>query len=118
MTETILITGGKLLDKSEGLLLEQKDLLLRDGRIAAMGQQLSAPAGARVIDAGGCIVSPGFIDIHAHIFPGHNKLGLDADTIGVEKGVTTICDAGTAGPENIGEFIEKVIKPSRTRIFS
>ena len=118
MTETILITGGKLLDKSEGLLLEQKDLLLRDGRIAAMGQQLSAPAGARVIDAGGCIVSPGFIDIHAHVFPGHNKLGLDADTIGVEKGVTTICDAGTAGPENIGEFIEKVIKPSRTRIFS
>lgn len=118
MKETILLTGGKLLDKSEGLLMAQKDLLIRDGRIAEIDDHLATPEGARVIDVTGKIVAPGFIDIHAHIFPGHNKLGLDADTIGVEKGVTTICDAGTAGPENIGEFVEKVIKKSRTRIFS
>ena len=116
--EKILLTGGKLLDQSEGLVMAQKDILLEDGRIAAIDDHIDAPQGARVIDVTGRIVAPGFIDIHAHIFPGCPKLGIEADAIGVEKGVTTICDAGTAGPENIGEFIEKVIEPSRTRIFS
>lgn len=116
--EKILLTGGKLLDQSEGLNMARKDVLLEGGRIAKIADRIDAPEGARVIDVTGKIVAPGFIDIHAHIFPGCPKLGIEADAIGVEKGVTTVCDAGTAGPENIGEFVEKVIKPSKTRIFS
>ena len=77
--EKILLTGGKLLDQSEGLVMAQKDILLEDGRIAAIDDHIDAPQGARVIDVTGRIVAPGFIDIHAHIFPGCPKLGIEAE---------------------------------------
>ena len=115
--ERLLLTGGQLLDKSEGYLMAKKDVLLGGGRIEKIADRIPPEPGVRVMDLGGKIVAPGFIDIHAHVFPG-SGLGIEPDGIGVEKGVTTICDAGTAGPENIGEFIEKYIKTSRTRLFS
>jgi cytosine/adenosine deaminase-related metal-dependent hydrolase len=42
------------------------DLLVEDGRIAAVGPELAAPAGAEVLDAGGLLVLPGFVDSHRH----------------------------------------------------
>jgi imidazolonepropionase-like amidohydrolase len=50
-----------------GARIEGGDVLLEDGRIAAVGQSLSAPEGARVIDAGGRWVTPGLIDVHSHL---------------------------------------------------
>jgi len=47
--------------------LERGDVLVRDGKIAAVGANLSAPANAQVIDAGGKHVTPGLIDAHSHI---------------------------------------------------
>ncbi len=64
--ETILIRGGTLLTVTGGTL-EESDLLLRDGRIAAIGRGLAAPAGARVIDASGRFILPGIIDTHSHM---------------------------------------------------
>jgi len=46
--------------------LAATDLLVRDGRIAAIGQGLTAPAGAVVIDAAGKHLTPGLIDAHSH----------------------------------------------------
>lgn len=43
------------------------DLLLRDGKIAALGVGLAVPPGARVIEAAGKYVAPGFVDTHSHI---------------------------------------------------
>ena len=42
------------------------DILVRDGRIAAMGQSLPVPAGAQVYDAAGRYILPGLIDAHVH----------------------------------------------------
>ena len=44
------------------------DILAEDGTIAAIGRNLSAPAGAEVVDAAGKLVFPGFIDPHVHIY--------------------------------------------------
>ncbi|WP_424216583.1 amidohydrolase family protein (plasmid) [Streptomyces sp. BI20] len=44
------------------------DLLLRDGKIAAVGRRLTAPRGTRVMDARGRIVLPGFVDLHNHLW--------------------------------------------------
>ncbi|HYF95752.1 MAG TPA: dihydroorotase [Symbiobacteriaceae bacterium] len=60
---TILIKAGRLLDPARGLD-RVADLLVRDGRIAAIGEGLT---GDQVIDARGKIVAPGFIDIHVHL---------------------------------------------------
>jgi dihydroorotase len=54
------------------------DVLVVDGVIAAVGPDLDAPAGASVLDAGGCLVTPGLVDLHTHLRqPG----GEDAETI-------------------------------------
>lgn len=113
----LLIKNGVLLDPSENLLHVQKDLLIEDGKIAKIAEDLN-DSDAEVLDAKGRIISPGFIDVHAHVFPECPKLGLEADRIGVVQGTTCIVDAGSAGPENFKEFVETVIKPSKTRIFA
>jgi len=62
----IIIRNGRLLDPAQSLD-RQADLLIDHGVIARIGSDLVAPANARVIDAGGQIVAPGFIDIHVHL---------------------------------------------------
>jgi imidazolonepropionase-like amidohydrolase len=47
--------------------LEDADILIKDGKIAAVGSELKAPADAQVIDASGQFVMPGIIDCHSHI---------------------------------------------------
>jgi len=61
----LLIQNGRVLDPSQGLD-QQADVLVQSGRIAAIGNNLEAP-GATRLDAAGCIVAPGFIDLHAHL---------------------------------------------------
>jgi imidazolonepropionase-like amidohydrolase len=50
-----------------GARVEEADVLLVDGKISAVGRDLQAPAGARVIDARGKWVTPGLIDVHSHL---------------------------------------------------
>ena len=64
MTHDILIRGGLLLDGA-GAAGRLGDLAIRDGRIVAMGTDLGADA-AKLIDATGLAVAPGFIDIKTH----------------------------------------------------
>lgn len=61
-----LIRNATVLTVTRGTL-ENTDVLLRDGKIAAIGSGLNAPAGARVIDATGKYVMPGIIDPHSHM---------------------------------------------------
>jgi N-acyl-D-amino-acid deacylase len=64
MTGDILIRGGLVIDGS-GCPGEKGDVFVRDGRIAALGPALPAD-GARIIEAEGLAVTPGFIDIKTH----------------------------------------------------
>src|SRR5437773_2834963 len=60
----VMIRNGRVLDGSGNPWIAA-DIGVRDGRIAAMGRLGNAGA-ARVIDAHGLTVSPGFIDVHSH----------------------------------------------------
>lgn len=62
----VLIKNGTVLTASHGTL-ENTDILIRDGKIARIGKNLNAGAGAQVIDAAGKFVSPGIIDCHSHL---------------------------------------------------
>ncbi|MGF1635245.1 MAG: dihydroorotase [Phycisphaerae bacterium] len=95
---SILITNGTILDPSR-LFAQRKDLLIRHDRIAAIGENLW-PADV-VIDATGCFVCPGLIDIHVHFRePG----GEDAETIAsgsaaaVAGGFTSVCCMPNTSP--------------------
>jgi len=61
-----LIRGATILDGT-GRRLEHADLLLNDGKVAAIGAGLAAPEGATIIEAAGRWVTPGIIDPHSHI---------------------------------------------------
>ena len=64
--QDLLIQGGTVLTITNGDLADT-DVLIRDGKIAEIGQNLEAPEGIRVIDASGRFVLPGLLDDHSHM---------------------------------------------------
>jgi imidazolonepropionase-like amidohydrolase len=62
----LLIQNATILTISHGTI-EHGSVLIRDGKIAEVGQSIAAPQGAKVIDAAGQFVMPGIIDCHSHI---------------------------------------------------
>ncbi len=65
-SEDLLISGGTVWTVS-GAVLADANVLIADGKIAAVGPDVSAPDGARVIDASGRHVVPGLVDAHSHL---------------------------------------------------
>src|SRR5690606_2675360 len=65
-SEPLLIVNATLLTGT-GEKIDNGQLLMRDGRIAAIGAKLDAPEGVRVLDAQGRFVTPGIIDVHSHL---------------------------------------------------
>jgi dihydroorotase len=61
---TVLLRGGEVVT-ADGLV--RADVLVRDGVVAAVGAGLEVPADALVLDAGGCVVGPGLVDLHVHL---------------------------------------------------
>jgi imidazolonepropionase-like amidohydrolase len=60
------ITGATIMTASNGTI-ENGDIIIRDGRIAAVGSGLDRPNGATVVDAEGMFVTPGIVDAHSHM---------------------------------------------------
>ena len=87
-----------------------------DGKIAAIGAGLAAPADAERVDGKGAFVSPGWVDLHVHVWHGGTDISLRPSDCGAERGVTTMVDAGSAGEANFHGFREYVIEPARERI--
>lgn len=85
--ETTLIRGGTVFDGSGGPG-RRADVLVRDGRVDAIAPDLVAPADARILDASGTWVTPGFIDLHTH-YDAELELA-PALTESVRHGVTTV----------------------------
>ncbi|WFU04270.1 amidohydrolase/deacetylase family metallohydrolase (plasmid) [Rhizobium sp. CB3171] len=87
-----------------------------DGRIAEVGPSLAVSADVERIDGKGAWMSPGWIDLHVHIWHGGTDISLRPSECGVERGVTTLVDAGSAGEANFHGFREYIIEPARERI--
>lgn len=99
----VLITGGRIIDPAQ-----DRDavggLALADGKVAAVGADLSgAEAGTRV-DVAGCLVVPGLVDLHTHVSYRLDTRSIDADRHAAAAGVTTWVDAGSAGAANFAGF--------------
>jgi len=86
-----LIRGGRAIDPANGLDA-RRDVLLRDGVIAEIGEHLEA-ADAEVLDASGAIVAPGFVDMHVHLRePGqtHKETIATGSAAAVAGGFTSV----------------------------
>ena len=98
---SILVKNGTLLDPTQSLEV-QRDLLIRDGRVAEIGDKLSAES-AEVFDATGLIVAPGFIDLHVHLRePGFEyKETIESGArAAVAGGFTSVCCMPNTKPVN------------------
>jgi dihydroorotase len=58
------VRGGTVVDSTG---LRRGDVLVEDGRIVAVGEGIAYPLGTTVLEASGCIVAPGLVDIHTHL---------------------------------------------------
>jgi len=63
----VLVRTGALVDVLQGRVLTGQDVLIEDGVIKAVGPNLVAPTGTRIVDLSGKTVLPGLIDVHTHI---------------------------------------------------
>jgi dihydroorotase len=63
-TPTIVVRGGTVVDEMGE---RRSDVMVVDGTITAVEPRIDPPAGATVLEAGGCLVAPGLVDLHAHL---------------------------------------------------
>ena len=65
MGEALLFRGAMVYDGT-GAPGVRGDVTVIDGRVNAVGPRLERPTGARIVDADGLAIAPGFIDLHSH----------------------------------------------------
>lgn len=114
MPADLLLRGGRILDPASGRDTVG-DLLLRDGKVAAVGGPLDAPASATAIDVAGLVVTPGWIDLHAHLRePGftYKETIAGGARAAAQGGFTTVCcmpntDPPLDSPEALAYVIQR-----------
>lgn len=115
MHADMLIRGGTVVDPSRNFQA-QADVLIRNDKIVEISPQEDVQA-EKIIDATGCLVLPGLIDNHAHVFYGGSAVSCDPDVTLLPMGVTTVVDPGSAGVDTAEAFLRSVIRQSRMKIF-
>lgn len=113
----LLLKGGHVIDPMNNLDAPM-DLAIADGKIARVAKSIPAAEAKKAVDVAGCYVTPGLVDIHAHVFAHGANLNVFPDLYALPNGVTTVVDAGSSGWKNFPEFKEKVIDHSTTRVLA
>jgi len=122
---SIVIKGGYVIDPKNNIH-DIMDIGIADGRISSIAKKIDTSGALQVVDAKGLYVTPGLIDIHAHVFVGNEPdhtysngpLSLPPDGFTFRNGVTTVVDAGCAGWKNFATFKRQDIDISQTRVLA
>lgn len=109
--DRIVLRGGSVFDASTARL-SHHDVLVAHGIVV---DSLGEDAPDQIIDVTGLLVTPGWTDLHTHVFRGQD-LGVDADLLGPATGVTTMIDAGSAGAHVYEAFEHSVLRESTTTV--
>ncbi|MDP2413547.1 amidohydrolase/deacetylase family metallohydrolase [Daejeonella sp.] len=120
-----LIKGGRVID-AKNKINALMDVAIKDGKIAKVAQNIDAAQAEQVINANGMYVTPGLIDVHAHVFWGtqpnsylsNGDVGVTADGFSFRSGVTTMVDCGGPGYKSFDAFKKNIIDKSQTRILA
>jgi dihydroorotase len=120
----VLLRGGHLIDARNNISAV-RDVAIAAGKVAAVAPRIDPAEAFKVIDVSGLYVTPGLVDIHAHVYTGTAEKGSYAgdnsvppDGFALRVGVTTVVDAGGAGWRNFEDFKERVIDRTRTRVLA
>lgn len=120
----LLVRGGRIVDPASSLD-SLRDLRVRDGKIAEIGEHLEARSGEVVLDAENAVVAPGFIDMHVHLrepgFP--QKETIDTGTqAAVRGGFTAVACMPNTKPALdesgiIGNLVESVRRKAHCGVY-
>ncbi len=120
----LLLKGGHVIDARNGVDAV-RDVAIAGGKVALVAASIPAADAGKVIDVSGLYVTPGLIDIHAHVYTGTGEPNSYAgdnsvypDGFSFRVGVTTVVDAGGSGWRNFEDFKTRVIDRSRTRVLA
>ena len=114
MAYDVVLKGARVMDPAQGVD-GIRDVGIVGAKIAAVAEEITGP-GAEAIDLSGKILTPGWIDIHAHLYAGCTTWGIRGDALCLATGVTTVVDAGSAGWTNFEGFVDYVVEPARTQV--
>jgi len=119
----LLLQKGHVIDAKNNID-RVTDVGIKDGVIAAVGDNLRPQDALKTIDVSGDYVTPGLIDIHTHVYASTGEKSLAGDEsvwpdgFTFRNGVTTVVDAGSSGWRNFEDFKAHVIDRSRTRVLA
>jgi dihydroorotase len=121
----ILLKGGHVIDP-KNKVDSKMDVAIVAGKISQVAVNIPVNSAKKVIDVTGLLVTPGIIDMHAHVYQGNDPgsyiadghTSVQADAFSFRAGVTTLVDAGSSGWRNFREFKEQAIDRSKTRILA
>jgi len=121
---SLLLKGGRVIDpanKYDSIA----DVAVNADRITHIARDIVPSSKTVVVDVQGCVVTPGLIDIHTHLFASANipdawagDNSVYPDGFSFRTGTTTMVDAGSAGAKNFGQFRASVIDRAKTRVYS
>lgn len=114
MAYDLLLKGARVIDPAQEID-GVRDVGIVGGEIVVVAEGIGEPA-TETIDLSGKILTPGWVDIHAHLYAGSTTWGIRGDALCLATGVTTIVDAGSAGWANFQGFVDYVIEPARTQV--
>ena len=115
MKYDLLIRHGEVIDPGAGLK-GKLDVGIAGGKIVEIGAALPEKEARQTISASGLYVTPGLIDIHAHVFVNAHDMGGHTDRFCRRSGVTTLCDAGSAGSATFAGLRHVLDHAVRTRV--
>jgi dihydroorotase len=113
----LLIRAGRLIDPAQDHD-GPATIAIADGLIEGIHPRDAQIDAAREIDASELIVTPGIIDLHAHLWWGVSHYGIEADDYCLRRGVTTALDPGSSGAGTFRGFRRFVIEQQETRIYA
>ena len=109
---SLKLMGGRLLD-GDGRVSDNVALLIREGRIAAMGEPASRADADETIDAEGCVIAPGLVDLCCNLRePGNGQKGNIASEsrAAAHGGFTTVCASPETSPVNDSGAVTNLIR--------
>ena len=113
----LLLKNGHVLDPKNSRN-GRMDVAVVAGKIARVAPDLPAAHARLVVEAAGYYVTPGLIDIHAHVDERAEGPSLQPDHHALTNGVTTVVDAGGVGPRDFEAYQRRTLARSRTQVLA
>ena len=120
----LLLRGAHVIDPKNNVDAVM-DVAVRGDRVSAVAASIPASQARKTIDAAGLYLTPGLVDIHAHVAAGtrpdttnNGTHSVFPDHITFRTGVTTVVDPGSTGWRDFPEFRRNIIDRAQTRVLA